>query len=145
MGTPVFNRDRAARILIDAIAFGDKTACKQWKITVRTLVRYRARLDTDPKLAELVREKGKVADAHWSKARLRFLRKAIARAEMLLDDATSLPEVVEAIGTIGELDIAAQVLNGGGDGSDLEGPKPPADAADAVAGKDRKGKAAENA
>jgi len=138
MGTPVFNRDRAARILVDAISLGDKTACRQWKITERTLVRYRARLDTDPKLVELVREKGKVADAHWSKARLRFLRKAIAKLEDLVDQAKpdQISDVAEAIRVVGDLDIAATVLNGC-DGADREGPQPPADAAHAGAGEDR--------
>jgi hypothetical protein len=141
MGTPVFNRERAARILIDAIAFGDKTACRQWKITVRTLVRYRARLDSDPKLAELVREKGKVADAHWSKARLRFLRKGIEKLEQLIDEAKvgQLADVSDAVRTVGELDIAAQVLNGGND-PDQQGPQSPADAEDAVARADGEGK-----
>lgn len=146
MGTPVFNRDRAARILIDAIAFGDKTACKQWKITERTLVRYRARLDTDPKLAALVREKGKVADAHWSKARLRFLRKAIEKLEKLIDAAKvdQLADVSDAIRVVGELDIAAQVLNGDSDGADREGPQPPADAEDAGGRKDSEGTATDS-
>jgi|WetSurMetagenome_2_1015567.scaffolds.fasta_scaffold1303646_1 hypothetical protein len=130
MATPVFNRERAARVLVDAIAFGDRTACRTWKITARTLGRYRARLSSDPELSALVHSKGEKADRDWAQARLQSLRKALAKADELVAKASKpehLGDVTEHIRVIGELDIAAKVLHGGdngGDGADNEGAEP---------------------
>lgn len=126
MATPVFNRERAARILVDAIAFGDRTACQRWKISEKTLVRYRARLKTDPELSELVRAKGEKADRDWAQARLQSLQKALTKADELVEKASKpehLGAVTEHIRVVGELDIAARVLHGG-DGSDQQGENP---------------------
>ena len=137
MASPQFNRERAARILVDAIALGDKTACKQWKINERTLVRYRSRLSSDPQLSELVRAKGRVADEHWSKARVRFLRKAISKLEQLIDsaDQDQIRDVSEAVKVVGELQVASAVLHE--PGTDFEGARSAEDAARAGAGGDR--------
>jgi hypothetical protein len=126
MAREKFNRQRAARILVDAIAFGDKTACRTWRITERTVVRYRARLANDPELSALVREKGVKADRDWAKARLQSLRKALAKSDELIAMASNpkaLPAVTEHIRVIGELDIAAKVLDGSSD-ADHEGSEP---------------------
>lgn len=122
MAKPVFDRDRAARILVDAIALGDKTACKQWGITERTLGRYRVRLEADRGLSEAVRIIGDKADKHWRTARTQFLRKAIAKLETLIAAATpkQIRDVAEAVRVVGELDVASQVLNGS-DNPDHEG------------------------
>jgi len=143
MARAKFNRERASRILVDAIAFGDRTAAKRWGITEKTIGRYRKRLESDRELSESVRAKGQKADKDWSKARLRSLRATLKKANELVrmaNRADLLGAVTEHLRVLGELDIAATVLRGNdgdGDGSsdlDQQGPEPPEPAAPAVAG-----------
>lgn len=128
MATPSFNPGRAARILVDAIVFGDAPTCRRWKISRRTLVRYRERLGKDPQLAQLVRSKGQKADKDWSKARLRSLRATLKKANELVKLARGpehLADVTEHLRVLGELDIAAKVLHpDGSDESDIESADP---------------------
>ncbi len=138
MAKPFFDRERAARILVDAIALGDKTACRLHGITERTLGRYRVRLEGDRQLSEAVRALGEKADRQWTHARTRFLRKAITKLEVLVAEASSdqIKDVAEAVKVVGELDVASQVLNVG-NRAHHESAGPAAPPADAGPGADR--------
>lgn len=123
MAASNFDIERAAIILVDAFALGDATAAAKWKISKRTVERYRARMATDTQLSALVAEKKKAAEADWSASRVRFLRKAIAKLETLVDMATpeQIREVAGAIKIVGELEVVSSTLDGEQPGTDSAG------------------------
>lgn len=108
-----FNAERASRILLDAMLYGDGTAAAKWKVSERTVRNHRARLETDGDFAALFLKRKTAADSDWRVVRLHFLRKSIAKLETLVDAATtpaSIRDVAEAIRVIGELQLASDVL-----------------------------------
>lgn len=110
-----FNRERAARVLVDAITLGDRTAADRHQVTEKTVQRYRARLLTDPELSRIVQEKGRVAEHGWHFARAQFLRRTLAKLEALVDDASKneFEHVINALKAAGELDLATEALGVG--------------------------------
>lgn len=137
MAAPNLNLERVAVIVVDAFALGDATAAAKWKISKRTVERYRARMATDRELSRLVTEKKKAVEADWSAARIRFLRRSIAKLEELVDKAGAdqIREVAGAIKIVGELEVVSGTLNGEQPGIDSAGAAAPAHARfDAQAG-----------
>lgn len=121
MASPKFNRERAVRILVDAAALGDRTACEQHKISEKTLRRYRARLGAVPELSAAVQEKVKQDDLEWGAQRRAFLGEAIRKLRDLVGAATvdHIHEVTGAIKIIGELQQTSEHLGlDGGSGDD---------------------------
>lgn len=109
----------AALVLADAIHLGDRGSAEKHGCTDRTVRGYRALLKTDPKLSALFQGKVSRAERGWSIARTSFLRKALAKAEQLVDAASDiehLPHVTEAIKAVGELQITVEAI--GSDASD---------------------------
>lgn len=123
-----FNRERAARVLVDAITLGDRTAADRHKVAEKTVQRYRARLLTDPELSRIVQEKGRVAEHGWHFARAQFLRKTLAKLEQLVEGATNdqFEHVIDALKAAGELDLATEAL-GVGSKHSQSSPTAPAD------------------
>lgn len=115
MASTRINRDRAARILVDAITLGDKTAADRHKVSEKTVQRHRARLKTDLELSALVRELGKEAEHGWHFARARFLRRTLAKLDEMVQAATpeQFEHVIEAMKAAGELDLATEALGVG--------------------------------
>ena len=115
MASPNFNRDRAARVLVDAITLGDRTASERHGVSEKTIQRYRARLLTDLELSQVVQKLGREAEHGWHFARARFLRLTFTKLEAMVESAT--PEhfghVIDALKAAGELDIAHEVLSVG--------------------------------
>lgn len=137
MAAPNLNLERVAVIIVDAFALGDATAAAKWKISKRTVERYRARMTTDRELSRLVTEKKKAVEADWSAARVRFLRKTISKLEALVDQAgpEQIREVAGAIKIVGELEVVSSTLDGEQPGTDSAGTAAPAHARfDAQAG-----------
>ena len=58
MAAPVFDRESAAAILLDALLRGDAKAAAHWGVTVRTIQRYRRRMGGDELLSQAVAQKG---------------------------------------------------------------------------------------
>ena len=112
MGRSQFDRERAIQILVDAAAVGDETACAHWKVSGKTLQRYRKRLADDPELSRAVRMKSQELDREWRTARRRFLRRAIGKLEALVEQATvgQMRDVTGAIKILGELEITAGMV-----------------------------------
>jgi hypothetical protein len=123
-----FNRDRAARILVDAITLGDKTAADRHQVSEKTIQRYRERAKGDAELSALVRSHGREAEHGWHFARARFLRKTLAKLEAMVDAATreDFEHVIDALKAAGELDLATEAL-GVGSGDHRQDPAAPAD------------------
>lgn len=135
----VFVGERAARVLLDAMLFGDRLAAEKWQVSERTVRNHRGRLDTDKEFAALFLRLKSAAERDWRVVRLRFLRNSIAKLEALVESAEkpeSIRDVADAIRIIGELQLASEALSG-----DLEGDRAgeavetaPRDAADDAEG-----------
>ncbi|MFA5053414.1 MAG: hypothetical protein WC565_05110 [Parcubacteria group bacterium] len=121
---PALDRERLARIIVDALDMGDKLAAENAGVCVRSVERYRSKMAEDPELAALVAEKRKSANAiseeAWHKTRVRFLRSAVAKLEELVADAkpTQIRLVAGAIKIVGELHTEAITFAAAGDGLD---------------------------
>ena len=115
MAAPTYNRERAARILIDAISLGDRTAADRHGVSEKTVQRHRARLLTDTQLSELVRAKSRVAEQGWHVARSQFLRKTFEKLEKMVEAATPehFDQVINALKAAGELELATEALGVG--------------------------------
>lgn len=61
-----FNRERAATILVEAAYFGDQPTSDKWGVSIRSIQRWRERIDTDPKLAVLVASKKALLEGAWA-------------------------------------------------------------------------------
>ena len=110
-----FNTELAARVLVDAIALGDRTAADRHQVSEKTIGRYRARLKTDAELSERVQELGKEAEHGWHFARARFLRRTLKKLDEMVQDAKPehFEHVIAAMKAAGELDLATEALGVG--------------------------------
>jgi hypothetical protein len=114
------DRDRIAWVLLDALALGDRAAALKWRLSRRTVERYRAQLRVDEELARVVAEKRRGAELELGALRVRFLRNAIGQLEKRLRRRTvTVREIAGAIKIVGELHQVAEVL---GEQSDSAGP-----------------------
>lgn len=109
------NIDRAAKILVDAEAMGDKKAAEKWEVDERTVRNHRRRLQSVPELASAFNEKSAEAERVWHLVRNRFLRDVTEhlRNLCLKADASQIGDVRQAIKDIGELELAREALGVG--------------------------------
>lgn len=118
------NRERVARILVEAEAIGnDLKAAKLLKISDRSIRNYRKLLGTDVPLAELFRVYSEEELRGWRLARVRALRRANERAVELIEKETDLDKVTRFIEKTGGVDMAGEAL---GVGSEHHQPGPAA-------------------
>lgn len=113
------NYDRAAKILCDAVLMGDRPAAEKWKTTIRTIQRYRLRLETDDKLRSMVRKLQEKQDADWAgeipgvlAEGMAFLRAAFVDnrqhgGALIADNIDSL---TNAIGTLADIEITRKII-----------------------------------
>lgn len=104
-----YDPDRAALILADANVLGDAAAATKWKVSLRTVARYRARASAEPGLAQLVREKQTEDARTLSELRVAYMRDALEAMRGKLESA-SLFEVAGSIKIVGELHQVAEAL-----------------------------------
>jgi hypothetical protein len=117
------NRERAARVLVEAEAIGnDQKASKLLKISDRSIRNYRKALTTDPVLAALFREYSEEELRGWRLARVRALRRANERAVELIEAEPDLDKVTRFIEKTGGVDMAGEAL---GVGSEHHQHRPP--------------------
>ena len=112
MACNVFDREKAVLVLVDAIDCGDQTAMDRWKVSARTLYRYRSRLHADPVLAAAVKHKRDAMDGEWRSARRTFLRSAIAKLQALIENASEerIRDIAGAIKIVGDLEVVSGAL-----------------------------------
>jgi hypothetical protein len=113
------NYDRAAKILCDAVLMGDREAAKKWKTTIRTIQRYRIRLETDDKLRQLVAQLQERQDRDWASEipavlseGMAFLRAAFVDnrhhgGTLAADNIDSLTHAIEALA---DIDLTRQLI-----------------------------------
>jgi hypothetical protein len=129
------DREHIASVLTDAAAYGDREAARKWRVSVRSVQRYRAQLSTDAELAGFVADRLKTFEAELGALRVRFLRKALAEMERrIAKDDTKLEEIAEAVRIVGELHQVAEAMgDGGSDGDDPEAREAPGGSVGATA------------
>lgn len=97
--TPKRDNERAARALVDAVLYGDRTACEIHKITDRTLRRYREALESDEELSALFDELStQAARLPWAQQIDLTLSGASAKLLDLIQKASNpTPETIVAV------------------------------------------------
>lgn len=111
-----FNHERAALILVEAAYYGDRATGDRWGVSIRSIQRYRARLDSDQELSQLVALKKEAFERDWTeempaaiRTGIRFLNTAFQEA-----DPTS-PEAIHAVAgamkILAEIGLTREVLN----------------------------------
>jgi hypothetical protein len=134
-----FNRERAARVLVEAEAIGnDQKAAKALKISDRSIRNYRKRLATDPALAALFRDYSEEELRGWHLSRVRALRRANERAVDLIEKETDLDKVTRFIEKTGGVDMAGEAL-GVGSQYHQPGPTPAEDSRRAAGSREESG------
>jgi hypothetical protein len=115
MANPNFDRRKALKVLTDALTMGDRTACERHKISGKTLMRYRKRLEGDPELSLAVLNRVKQEDLEWGAQRRAFLAEGLAKMRELIKQATvaELGAVSGALKVAGDLQIACEALGVG--------------------------------
>lgn len=113
MAKPSLNRDRAARILADASALGDKKAAEKWSVSEKTVGNYRRRLAADPELSDMFRRLVAEGERSWHAARARALRAVMARIEEVAATEADLDKLSRAAKNMGEVDLTLSALNVG--------------------------------
>ncbi len=118
--------DHVACVLLDALALGDVAAARKWSVSRKTVQRYRQRMREDRELSALVAEKMQDFETELGAMRVRFLRRALAAMERMVDaEGTRLIEVAEAVRVVGELHQVSEAL--GEDESNGPDPEPSED------------------
>lgn len=131
--TNKFDVERARQILLDLVSLGMATTCAKWKISDRTVQRYKARLIADQPLAAMIGLRTAQNELEWGMQRQLFLAEAISKLRQLVATATHehMKDIVDGITAVGELDVAMTGLGFGTNERarpDREGPPPAADA-----------------
>ena len=80
--------DRASTVLVEAAYFGDKQAAERNGISVKTVERYRKRLETDVKLSEFVQLKKAQFEASWAEDVSLALKKGVDFFNRVFDKAS---------------------------------------------------------
>lgn len=102
--------DRVSNILVDAFALGDSATARKWRISTRTVKRYRARMKEDPALRAIVVEKNKEVSHDLATLRVAFLRDGLQALRDKLPTG-SLYEIAGAVKIVGELHQTALMVN----------------------------------
>lgn len=112
MASPIFDKDRAARILVDAVMLGEQTACDKWQISRKTLSRYRDRLGDDPELSRVVQQKRRLIDDGWRREANDLLKQTLTKLGTLVKIASveHMRDVVGVVKIVGDLLITQNAV-----------------------------------
>ncbi|GAA6759255.1 hypothetical protein [Thermus oshimai] len=110
-----FNRARAAFVLAEAELLGDAAACAKYGLSDRTLRNYRARLQRDPELAALFRERLGALGKRWEEELAPAILEAVNFLKRAAREANPRdPEVIEAVAgalkTLAEIALTKEVI-----------------------------------
>lgn len=116
MANPKFDRDRAAKVLIDAAMMGDVKACEKWEITRQTLHNYRKRLEDDPDLLQVLTQQKTNQDKEWAaeiptmlSAGIDFLKRAAQEADPR--DSDVIHSIAGAVKIVSEVQAMRDVID----------------------------------
>lgn len=110
-----FDYERAAMILAEMPFNDDATLSQRYKISIRTLERYRSRLRTDEKLAAFVAAKKAALEREWAnelapaiREAIRFLQRAAREAHP--GDPNAIHAVAGALKILSEVSMTKEVI-----------------------------------
>lgn len=110
---------------MDAVTMGDRAACDKHDISLRTLQRYRSRLDDDPRLAQVVAEKKRLQDEAWADeipsaiaSCVQFLREASQQCDR--KDPDAVHAISGAMKLLSEVSLTRKVIDARLSGADSE-------------------------
>lgn len=93
-----YNRERAARVLVDASFYGDQAAAKRAGLHERTIDNYRRYMAEDAELARLFAEKKRLFEASWASELPAAIRACIAFFVRAAQEGNPRdPEMVHAV------------------------------------------------
>jgi glutaminase len=108
-----FNHDRAAMVLSDALVMGDRLAAEKWQLTVRSVQKYRERLEKDEQLRIKVKELQQKQEDNWANQIPAVLTEAMCFFKAAFVDnlnngeGTNKPETIAAL--TGALETLADI------------------------------------
>jgi hypothetical protein len=106
MARPEFDRELAIRVLGIAELSGDEVAAKGARVTVRTLRRWRSRLESDPELSARKREITEDQARDVDETFRGFLVRAVLKLDSLVgktDSPEHIRSIADAVRTVGDL------------------------------------------
>lgn len=137
MANAEINKELAATVLIEAAYTTDEKAAARYGISLRTIQRWRSKIQTDPILAGFVATKKRAFDEAWAeeipvtlRKAMRFLNdafeKADARNPAIIESVVGAIKIIAEVqmtgrwidARIGNQDRAANQLSGQGDSAD---------------------------
>lgn len=109
---PKLDPERITSIVADADLFGVKASAKHHQVSVDTVRRYRHRVESDPHLRELARQKKVITSNELQKERRRAI---IAGIRVLTSKFEEMAprDIVGALKILGELETISGALNDG--------------------------------
>lgn len=109
-------RDRAAKLLVEAATLGDKATAKKHGVSLRTLQRWRKQLEGDSALSQAVASKKAKVEEGWAdeipgalRAAIAFLTKAAEQADP--KDPAAIHSVAGAMKLLSETSATWKVLD----------------------------------
>lgn len=104
--------EQATSMLAESAIIGVPAAARRYEVDERTVFAWRKRLEASPDAQAKIAAKREKLEREWSDVAIRFLRKAVAKLEALVEQATpeNIREVAGAIKVVGELGIARDVF-----------------------------------
>jgi primosomal protein N'' len=118
MSCPQYSIEKKAAVLVDASFVADREAADQHGVHRSTIVRWRAKMDEDPELAEAYAEmyREEVQDQDWLQDATETVQQAFSflrRAADELDagDPDAVKAVAMAVQTVTEAKLTAEVID----------------------------------
>ncbi len=135
MARPSFDRDKAIRVLIDAMHLGDDGAAKLHGIHPASVVRYRRRLRDAPELLEAARAEKEANSTDWREQLAAVKLKVLGKLSGAVESCTDVYKLSGALKILADADLGERSLDlalggtdgglgGSGAGSDREGEAP---------------------
>lgn len=119
MARPTFDRDKAIRVLLDAMHLGDEGAAKLHKISRRSVINYRKRIGDAPELAQAFAAEKKANQETWREQLSETQRFLLGRVKALAEKSDNLFHVSGALKIVSDASNAERsidLLAGGDDG-----------------------------
>lgn len=116
MAGTTLNYERAAMVLVTATYLGEREAAKRYKLHEQTVRKYQIRLNTDPKLLKMYKDKKEKYESDWVEMCPIAIREGINYLLRALQDLdTSKPEnlhaVMGAIKIVTEVGLAKEIVD----------------------------------
>ena len=111
-----FNKERAAKALVDAILMGDNEAAKKYGVSYKSLQGWRSRLDTDTEFRQFFQELRAKKDERWADdlaaalaSGIRFLKDAGTQADP--KDPDAIAAITGAVEMLADIALTQKMVD----------------------------------